>query len=53
MRHPGDTCVSYYHFYRLFDGYKGTLEDFCELFLQGMSKLHNDNYKLLPKYAYC
>lgn len=36
MRHPGDTCVSYYHFYKLFDGYKGTLEDFCELFLQGM-----------------
>ncbi|CAG9759667.1 unnamed protein product [Ceutorhynchus assimilis] len=34
-RNPKDTCISYYHFSRLIKEYKGTLEEFCNLFLSG------------------
>ncbi|XP_071445159.1 luciferin sulfotransferase-like [Hetaerina americana] len=33
-RNPKDTCVSYYHHSRLIEGYRGSFEDFIELFLQ-------------------
>lgn len=34
-RNPEDTCVSYYHHSKVFDGYRGTFEEFCDLFLAG------------------
>ncbi|XP_046383771.1 luciferin sulfotransferase-like isoform X2 [Ischnura elegans] len=33
-RNPKDTCVSYFHHARLIEGYRGSFEDFIELFLQ-------------------
>lgn len=32
-RNPKDTCLSYYHYSRLFDGYNGNFDDFCRLFI--------------------
>ncbi|XP_071445164.1 luciferin sulfotransferase-like [Hetaerina americana] len=32
-RNPKDTCVSYYHHCQLMEGYNGSFQDFCELFL--------------------
>ncbi|XP_059489703.1 luciferin sulfotransferase-like isoform X2 [Neocloeon triangulifer] len=32
-RNPKDACVSYYHHSRLLEGYRGTFDEFCELFL--------------------
>ncbi|XP_065352499.1 luciferin sulfotransferase-like isoform X2 [Cloeon dipterum] len=32
-RNAKDTCVSYYHHSRLLEGYRGSFDDFCELFL--------------------
>lgn len=37
-RDPKDTCLSYYHFSRLIKEFDGTLDEFCNLFLEG--KLH-------------
>lgn len=34
-RNPKDTCISYYHHSRLIEGYRGSFEDFCKLFLAG------------------
>lgn len=34
-RNPKDTCVSYYHHCRVAEGFAGTFEDFCELFMAG------------------
>ncbi|XP_043265449.1 luciferin sulfotransferase [Colletes gigas] len=33
-RNPKDTCVSFYHFCRMFHNSKGSFEDFAELFLE-------------------
>ncbi|XP_053975783.1 luciferin sulfotransferase [Hylaeus volcanicus] len=33
-RNPKDTCVSFYHFCRIFHNIKGSFEDFAELFLE-------------------
>ncbi|KAF5286554.1 hypothetical protein FQA39_LY16237 [Lamprigera yunnana] len=35
IRRPEDVCISYYHYVKLMDGYKGSFEDFCRLFLAG------------------
>lgn len=32
-RNPRDTAVSYYHHYRIMQGYQGTLDDFVEAFI--------------------
>ncbi|KAL1139429.1 hypothetical protein AAG570_006413 [Ranatra chinensis] len=32
-RNPRDTCVSYFHHCKLYEGYTGDFEDFCKLFL--------------------
>ncbi|XP_049956268.1 luciferin sulfotransferase-like isoform X1 [Schistocerca serialis cubense] len=32
-RNAKDTCVSYYHHCKLLEGYKGSFDDFCKLFL--------------------
>lgn len=34
-RNSKDTCVSFYHHSKLFRGYKGSFEQFAELFLEG------------------
>ncbi|XP_063921563.1 luciferin sulfotransferase-like [Zophobas morio] len=34
-RDPRDVCISYYHHSKLIEGFKGTCEEFCELFLAG------------------
>jgi len=35
VRNPKDTCVSYYHHCRLFQGCRANLEDFAEVFMAG------------------
>ncbi|KAF2897640.1 hypothetical protein ILUMI_08535, partial [Ignelater luminosus] len=35
LRNPKDTCISFYHHNRSMDGYRGTFEEFCKLFLAG------------------
>lgn len=37
LRNPEDTCVSFYHHCKLIEGYQGTFEEFCDLFLAGRS----------------
>ncbi|KAF5280174.1 hypothetical protein FQR65_LT15037 [Abscondita terminalis] len=37
LRSAEDTCVSFYHHCKLMEGYKGTFDEFCELFLAGRS----------------
>ncbi|XP_014227592.2 sulfotransferase family cytosolic 1B member 1-like [Trichogramma pretiosum] len=32
-RNPKDVCVSFYHHSKLFDGFFGTFDEFCQLFL--------------------
>ncbi|KAJ8982719.1 hypothetical protein NQ317_019510 [Molorchus minor] len=34
-RNPKDTCVSYFNHAKLLEGYSGTFDDFCRLFLAG------------------
>ncbi|PSN58315.1 hypothetical protein C0J52_00108 [Blattella germanica] len=34
-RNAKDTCVSYYHHCKLMEGYSGSFEDYCKLFLGG------------------
>ncbi|KAJ8960062.1 hypothetical protein NQ318_009504, partial [Aromia moschata] len=34
-RNPKDTCISYYNHVKLLEGYSGSFEDFCRLFLAG------------------
>jgi hypothetical protein len=34
-RNVKDTCVSYYHHCKLLEGYTGSFEDYCKLFLGG------------------
>lgn len=34
-RNVKDTCVSYFHHCQLLEGYSGTFEEFCVLFLGG------------------
>ncbi|XP_050517028.1 luciferin sulfotransferase-like isoform X2 [Diabrotica virgifera virgifera] len=34
-RNPKDTCISYYNHSRLMEGYRGSFEEFCQLFLSG------------------
>ena len=36
-RNPRDTCISFYNFIRVAEGYSGSLEDFTESFLHDMS----------------
>lgn len=38
MRNPKDTCVSYFHHGRLFDGFPGSIDDFCKLFMADRCK---------------
>ncbi|KAK4877473.1 hypothetical protein RN001_009979 [Aquatica leii] len=35
MRNPEDTCTSYYYQSTVIEGYSGTWNNFCELFLEG------------------
>ncbi|XP_018321161.1 amine sulfotransferase [Agrilus planipennis] len=35
FRNPKDTCNSYYHHSLLLEGFTGSLEEFCKLFLEG------------------
>ncbi|KAF2888500.1 hypothetical protein ILUMI_17673, partial [Ignelater luminosus] len=35
LRNPEDTCVSLYYYSQSAEGYKGSFEDFCKLFLAG------------------
>ncbi|KAF2889049.1 hypothetical protein ILUMI_17124, partial [Ignelater luminosus] len=35
LRNPEDTCVSLYYFSQSAEGYKGSFQDFCKLFLAG------------------
>ncbi|KAF5289177.1 hypothetical protein FQR65_LT02067 [Abscondita terminalis] len=35
MRNPEDTCTSYYYQSAIVEGYNGSWDDFCELFLEG------------------
>lgn len=37
-RNPKDTCLSYYHFSKLIKEFDGTIDEFCNLFLEG--KVH-------------
>ncbi|KAB0804001.1 hypothetical protein PPYR_00971 [Photinus pyralis] len=37
LRSPEDTCVSFYHHCKLIEGYNGTFDQFCDLFLAGRS----------------
>ena len=34
-RNAKDTCVSYFHHCQLLEGYSGTFEEFCALFIGG------------------
>ena len=36
-RNPRDTCISFYNFIRVVEGYSGTLEDFTQCFLNDMT----------------
>ena len=36
-RNPRDTCISFYNFIRVAEGYSGSLEDFTESFLSDMT----------------
>lgn len=38
IRNPKDTCVSYFHHTKLFEGYRGNFGEFCRLFLAGKCK---------------
>lgn len=38
-RNPKDTCVSFYHYCRVFHGMKGDFQEFAELMLQDSSTL--------------
>lgn len=38
-RNPKDTCVSFYHYCRVFHGMKGSFDDFAELMLQDSGAL--------------
>ncbi|KAK9496436.1 hypothetical protein O3M35_013276 [Rhynocoris fuscipes] len=38
-RNPKDMCVSYYHYCKLMHEYNGTLEEFCEIFLEGRAPI--------------
>lgn len=37
-RDPKDAAVSYYHHYYNLHTYQGTIDEFCELYLDGMGK---------------
>ncbi|KAF5286553.1 hypothetical protein FQA39_LY16236 [Lamprigera yunnana] len=37
LRNAEDTCVSFYHHCKLVEGYTGTFDEFCQLFLAGRS----------------
>jgi len=34
-RNAKDTCVSYYHHCRILEGYSGSFENYCKLFIGG------------------
>ncbi|KAK5638114.1 hypothetical protein RI129_012409 [Pyrocoelia pectoralis] len=46
FRNPEDTCVSFYYYCKLFEGYRGTFEEFCDLFLAGRLS-HGPFWKLV------
>jgi len=50
-RNPKDTCVSFYHYCKLFHGMKGDFQEFAELMLQDSSTL-NDKILIYNKYYF-
>lgn len=37
-RNAKDTCLSYFHHSRLLEGYNGSFDDFCKLFISDSRK---------------
>lgn len=51
-RNPKDACISFYHHHKMFEGYKGEFEKFCELFLDGKGKLLQLFYNRISFFNY-